>query len=384
MLPQANACIDPDSVPTVHTNYDTTMIGTCSYADKIEIRLSNLRMMNESPNKICACALSSFASLFSNLQYVAFVDSGTNNPYNGFAGFQNDQAYDAAWNTSQSAFGGWSGFIADVINGGLQADDPVEMVIRAMAPPNTLVAIDSFCVDTLLTFRLEESNLGTDAWDPIAADLDESHQGVRGLENPTLSQVSEAYFTALDDAILNNIPTDTNSCTADFLIMSGLYSEQPITFMDASNMNGNQYVVWDFGDGSPTVEAMSNASREHTYAQPGTYTVCNSNINNGGECDAYCETITIQPLGAQEALDEAAKLKVYPNPADAVLYLDQRMMQGRVGIGASLVSLNGQVVKSFATPSATLDVSDVAPGMYHVVLEREGASAMSEMVIIKH
>ena len=115
----SRACIDPGPKVIVICNYDSTLL---PMVEEIELRLSNLRFMQEVPGKFCSCALNTWSSIFTDLQYVAFVDSGTNNVYPGFAPWDASMGASTSWDTDQPNLGsGWSGFIAEVIQGGLSA-----------------------------------------------------------------------------------------------------------------------------------------------------------------------------------------------------------------------------------------------------------------------
>jgi hypothetical protein len=209
-IKESKACIDPDSVVNIIVNYDTVNAPLIS---EVEIRLTNLRLMNENKNKICSCALSKYSDLFTSIDYVAFVDSGTNNPYLGFAQWNMTASASTAWNNSKPGFS-WDGYIADVINSGLSSSDPVDLVIRASTPAGkfyTLVG-DSTLQAASLQQAVESESLGTDEWSTANNDLVASHQGVRGF-NSTLpgnfrTYVARdiSYFTTLDNEILNNIP----------------------------------------------------------------------------------------------------------------------------------------------------------------------------------
>jgi len=214
---QSRACINPDTAVTIIVNYDTNNASPCPEIDQVEMRFTNLRLMSESPNKFCACGVASWASIFSELQYIAFVDSGTNNPYLGFEAFTESLASSASWQAESSGSGDWTGLIAQVLNAGLSSDDPVELVIRATAPPGTGAPVDSLCFQNGLVSLLDQSSLGTDEWDPVANDLVGSHRAVRSFDenlpgnSVTYNMVTEAYLQQLDDDILNNIPIGIGS-----------------------------------------------------------------------------------------------------------------------------------------------------------------------------
>ena len=210
--PVAQCCIDPSPTPTitVSISYSTFIqgTGTCTYTGDVEIRLSNLRLMNEAPGKVCACALSWSANAYDSVLYISFVDSGTNNPYLGFAGFNEELVSNTAWDNAQSGFSPWGGYVASVINAGLSSTSPVELVIRAKASANSLANADSLCPGTPFEDKVKQSNIATDEWLPATDSLGNTHQKVRLLSNIiSYTNKNSAYFTALDSNILNNIPT---------------------------------------------------------------------------------------------------------------------------------------------------------------------------------
>ena len=202
-MSSAQACIDPDTLPVVTLNYDSTFT-------QAEIRVSNLRLMTEAPNKFCTCAVSSYSSIFTNLLYVAFVDSGTNNPYANFDPWSANASASTSWDesTQGSFYPDWSGFVAEVINTGLSPSNAVELIIRAELPPGyTLVFLDS---------ALSSTFLGTDEWDPVGDSVKASHQGLASFAqvSNTLAEKPMSYFTAVDstvDAYYDSLATNVES-----------------------------------------------------------------------------------------------------------------------------------------------------------------------------
>lgn len=185
---QLKACVDPDTVAHITINYDSAI-------EEIELRVSNLRLMTEAPNKFCTCSIISFQGAFSNLKYVAFVDSGTNNPYPGFGVWRANQDASAGWDQSTNQ-SGWQGFVSKVIGPGLKPSQPVDMIFRATLPPGFNLGT----LDSTLNF----TSLGTDEFDPVTKNLAASHQGLHnGWQLPQfVNERSMSYFQAMDDQIL--------------------------------------------------------------------------------------------------------------------------------------------------------------------------------------
>ena len=196
----AKACVDPDTVATLTINYSSDF-------SEAEIRIGNLKLETTAPNSFCACGLSSQTDVFTYVTYIAIVYEGTNDVYPNFIPFIQTSPADDAWDGSQPALPDWNGYVAEVINGGLVADEAVEMIIRAEAPPNVMVYLsDNPNNDTSALYY--QTYLGTDEWDSTAMDLKEDHQAIRtfafmGQINSNVLDTS--YFTALDNDILNSI-----------------------------------------------------------------------------------------------------------------------------------------------------------------------------------
>jgi len=202
-MPSAKACISPDTLPTVTLNYDPTFT-------ECEIRVSNLRLMTEAPNKFCTCAVSSYSTIFTNLLYVAFVDSGTNNPYANFAPWDANASASTSWDASTAGGGypDWSGFVAEVINTGLSPTNAVELIIRAELPPGYTVSF--------LDSTLSSTFLGTDEWDPVGDSVKAAHQGLAsfGQVSNALVEKPMSYFSAIDstvDAYYDSLATNLKS-----------------------------------------------------------------------------------------------------------------------------------------------------------------------------
>ncbi|MEK7255239.1 MAG: T9SS type A sorting domain-containing protein [Bacteroidota bacterium] len=193
-LPFAAACIEPDTIPTVTVNYSPDFT-------QIEIRIGNLNLHTESPNVFCSCALSSYAGVFTNVKYIAFVKTADSSfvSYPNFSPWAENVVASVAWNNEFSSYPNWTGYVAEVINAGLNTEDAVDMVIRAEMPPGAIpnvVALDS---------AIAVSWLATDMWLPDQQTMAFDHTGLRNLrfENSGyfLQQMPQEYFDYLDELL---------------------------------------------------------------------------------------------------------------------------------------------------------------------------------------
>jgi len=214
----AKACVDPDTIATLTVNHSMDL-------SEVEIRIGNLKLETEAPNTFCSCGLSSETAVFTYVTYIAVVYQGTNDVYPNFVPFTQTSPADAAWDGSQPALPDWNGYVAEVINGGLVADDAVEMIIRAEAPPGVLVEIQSDPQnDTSALYY--QTWLGTDAFDQSTMDLVEDHQAIRTfgfMSNISVNELPQSYFDELDAMI-----TSTNE-VGNLPIQASKLSPNPVS-----------------------------------------------------------------------------------------------------------------------------------------------------------
>lgn len=207
-----HACVDPDTtIVNVTVTYDTT---NAPFIDHVIIRLTNLRLMNEEPNKVCACALTQWSPLFTNLDYILFVNAGTNDHYAGFSDFESNSSSTTDWNSTTSS-GDWSGYISTVVNSGLKSDVPVDLIIRASPPAGTKYTLvgDTTVKEFSLQEAVNSASLGTDEWNSTTNKLANAHRGIQNFNmatNVSYERKPVTYFTDLDVEIANSIKATIN------------------------------------------------------------------------------------------------------------------------------------------------------------------------------
>ncbi len=234
----SKACVDPDTIATLTINYSSDF-------SEAEIRIGNLKLETEAPNTFCSCGLSSEAAVFTYVTYIAVVYQGTNNVYPNFVPFMQTSPADAAWDGSQPALPDWNGYIAEVVNG-LVADDAVELIIRAEAPPGILVELQSDPQNDTSALYFQ-TYLGTDAWDPTTMDLVEAHQAIRTfgfMDNLGSNVLPKSYFDELDAMV-----TSTREIPS-LPIQAGKLSPNPVSdyselSFDLSERTDLKLVIYD-------------------------------------------------------------------------------------------------------------------------------------------
>ena len=189
---QAFACVQSHDSVNVRVHYETP--GNTD----VSITLSNLKLATGTPNEFCSCGINGVTQAFSQILYVAFVDSGTTNPYPGFDVWDPSANAANAWN-GVVASGSWNAFVSHVNVGGLLFNHPVELIVRARLQPGYYYTN----VDSMLYI----SQLASDAWDNTNQVLGNMHQDVSGLlynhvlipEGP-----GSMYFANLDAALMTS------------------------------------------------------------------------------------------------------------------------------------------------------------------------------------
>lgn len=143
-------------------------------------------------------------------------------------------------------------------------------------------------------------------------------------------------------------------------------------------------VIWDFGDGSPTVSTTAGTPVNHTYASPGTYTVCVVQLNSQGEpCDEECINICVADNGDSQKPGKAqvqtstsdvnsTNLEVgalYPNPTDGTLNIPVTTPSGEE-VTVRIIRMDGVVMydakETLEQGKQTLKVNlgNLTPGNY--------------------
>lgn len=150
-----------------------------------------------------------------------------------------------------------------------------------------------------------------------------------------------------------------------------------ISFYDSS-LTANGW-NWNFGDGNTA----TTQNPTHTYTTQGTFIVQLS-ATDARNCNANAsKTIVVRnTIGLEEDMLEAA-LSVYPNPANSFLEVEVAAVAQQGSL--KLFTAGGQqVIQLHLKDKRTqLDVSKLAPGMYHAQLyDAQGALLANKKVVI--
>lgn len=122
---------------------------------------------------------------------------------------------------------------------------------------------------------------------------------------------------------------------------------------------------WNFGDGSPNSFA---ASPTHTYASPGSYTVCLTVSSPLCDAKTYCQTIVIAPVNIKDVAAWKG-LSIYPNPVKNKLFI----RGAEPGTTFRLFNyLGAKVEQGVLVPNeAVADMETMAAGIYFLDLRNK-------------
>jgi len=120
--------------------------------------------------------------------------------------------------------------------------------------------------------------------------------------------------------------------------------------------------LWDFGDGA--ISADSNPA--HQYSADGVYRVC-LQVSNAFGVDTVCQWVSVQTVGVDEASGDANGLRLFPNPARDLLFVDFKGQTSNFNI----VSTVGTVVKQgyLVHGRNQVGTSQLSPGLYYFMVE---------------
>lgn len=184
-----------------------------------------------------------------------------------------------------------------------------------------------------------------------------NNQGCQAFDTFTVTEIGEPAITNLGI-------TDLGDLKFNFMLSN------PVNVTD---------VTWNFGDGSPVETGTGN--KTHTYANEGDYTVEITLENECGQV-VISQVIHVQNITSiKNVKDLVNAINFYPNPATS--YLNITYPKNLVEVySVSLVNTTGQTVLFSESATDLIDVSDIASGLYNVVLHTSKGIASKKVEIL--
>ena len=179
-----------------------------------------------------------------------------------------------------------------------------------------------------------------------------------------------------------------DECGSDTLCQNVSVCQNPITSFIYNNVFGTfdftdltlgpeiDFWQWDFGDGNTS--ALQNPT--HSYSAGGTYTAC---LVSGNACDvdSTCTLVSVLTSDINEGA-LLAHLKVFPNPVNQRLQL--ALPSWEEAYHLQFTDATGRVVfeqQMHAGQQWELVLPELADGLYHLVLSRDGQRSARKIVV---
>jgi PKD repeat protein len=150
-----------------------------------------------------------------------------------------------------------------------------------------------------------------------------------------------------------------------------------------AQVQGANDLTWDFGDGS-IVTGVLNPT--HIYTEAGTYlvTFIASNVN----C-MDVKTMEITVTDASTGINSAGKqvFSMFPNPASSEASIRLNLSEREKELNIFILDAAGKLIKTEtfnqvdAKSVLTLDVSNLAAGVYQILLNGEKVSSSTRLTI---
>lgn len=175
-----------------------------------------------------------------------------------------------------------------------------------------------------------------------------------GVYDVTLQVTSEA---GSDEIIYEDLITIEGLSTADFE-----YEANDLEYSFTYTGSEGELFNWDFGDGNSSNEM----NPTHTYADYGMYTVFMTASN---DCSDDITSQELDILSSVSDLETITALKIYPNPARDVFYIEMELLES-IDLQLQVMDIHGRVVQQETMQdlsrlvNKSIDLSDEPSGTY--------------------
>lgn len=180
------------------------------------------------------------------------------------------------------------------------------------------------------------------------------------------------YYLNLDDINIDVLPKPS----ATFAISAN--------GNDATVTDGSDDLItnWTWSWGDNTANSTGLDPGVHTYAGPGTYTVCLKVTNLAGT-DSVCHDVTITSVGVAN-VDATEQISVYPNPTNRILNVMVGALKNNTTI--EITNVLGETMMTRETSGNSVekfDLEKIAQGVYFVRVTANGTKTIRKFVYAK-
>jgi hypothetical protein len=151
-----------------------------------------------------------------------------------------------------------------------------------------------------------------------------------------------------------------------------------VTFILTQQGQFYESVIWDFGDSSISIGTNEMEDTvTHVYLSIGNYKACVSGYPMPPALmDSACKFVEIITTGINQ-IEKISLIEIYPNPANNNLNIK---ISEKSNI--EILNIEGQIIKSICAidKATTIDLSDLASGMYFVKAKMENGIEVKKFV----
>jgi hypothetical protein len=155
-----------------------------------------------------------------------------------------------------------------------------------------------------------------------------------------------------------------------------------IQFSDLSNVDGITTWLWDFGDGSISLDQ----NPTYLYADNGAYAVTLEVRDGGGETYTYERNVVVNNCGTGvEPISALQSFSVFPNPASSIINLDLTL-SNPLEMDMAIFNSTGELVQNHLIQAGvqftnSYDVSNLPAGFYTIKLQNGNQVATKGFMI---
>ena len=234
-----------------------------------------------------------------------------------------------------------------------------------------------------LTVQLMDESVGATGW---LWTFPGGNPATSTAQNPMVTYSTPGHYNVTLE--ISNLIFGTKIKTVDSLIE---VRPLPNAAFSVQDLGGSMYkfnntsthadsYVWDFPGGTPATS--TETSPTVSYATPGIFTVTLSALNNCG-ASILQDMVTI--TSGTDAPVWAAGLRIFPNPAHDIVYIQMTDVPG-TGVEVALFDPTGRLLRQESGKfgggmiSQPFDLSDLPPGLYALRIQMGEQSAMRWVV----
>jgi PKD repeat protein len=138
------------------------------------------------------------------------------------------------------------------------------------------------------------------------------------LINVNFNDVSGQLSVTADNICGSSAPRSVNISIGALPVANFTYVDNNGTVDFTNNSTNASSWFWNFGDGNTS----NNQNPQHSYANPGNYSVTLISSNTCADADTSVQVVTVNIISSSNIIDDFSGLSIFPNPASDLLFIE--------------------------------------------------------------